>query len=219
MASMMSRSSCVRLMAVSTATAVAVLTAISRTPLDLDIMLAMAIYTVAATCRRPVAVAALVGTETVLICGLIVAAASIRGPIDTAHSLLTAGALWFVGDSVRERRRYLAEEAALRQEKETERGRLAVREERVRIARELHDVVAHTLSVVTFQAGVGRRIGAARPAEALLALRAVEVTGRGALEELRRILGLLRDDDGEGPSLAPAPGVGDLGELAATIRT
>jgi signal transduction histidine kinase len=93
-----------------------------------------------------------------------------------------------------------------------------VREERVRIARELHDVVAHTLSVVTFQAGVGRKIAAARPAEALLALRAVEVTGRGALEELRRILGLLRDDDGEGPSLVPAPGVGDLGELAGTVR-
>ena len=79
-------------------------------------------------------------------------------------------------------------------------------------------MVAHTLSVVTFQAGVGRKIGANRPDQALTALRAVEVTGRGALEELRRILGLLRDDDGEGPSLAPAPGVGDLGELAGTVR-
>jgi signal transduction histidine kinase len=132
--------------------------------------------------------------------------------------VLTAGALWFVGDSVRERRRYRAEEAALRRQQETERGRLAVREERVRIARELHDVVAHTLSVVTFQAGVGRKVGATRPDQALTALRAVEVTGRGALEELRRILGLLRDDDGAGPSLAPAPGVGDLEELAAMVR-
>ena len=197
-------------------TAVAALTALGRGQLDMDIMLGMAIYTVAADSRRPIAVAALVGTETVLIFGLIAAAAGARGPADTAHSLLAAGALWFVGDSVRERRRYLAEEAALRQEQEAERGRLAVREERVRIARELHDVVAHTLSVVTFQAGVGRKIAAARPAEALLALRAVEVTSRGALEELRRILGLLRDDDGEGPSLVPAPGVGDLEELAGT---
>jgi signal transduction histidine kinase len=87
-----------------------------------------------------------------------------------------------------------------------------------RFARELHDVVAHTLSVVTFQAGVGRKVGTARPAEALLALRAVEVTGRGALEELRRILGLLRDDDGEGASLVPAPGTADLGELADAVR-
>jgi signal transduction histidine kinase len=213
-------------------TAVAVLTALGRAQLDLDIMLAMASYTVAATSRRPVAVAALVGTETGLIIGLIAAAAGTRGPVDTAHSVLTAGALWFVGDSVRERRRYRAEEAALRQQQEaqrqqqevqrqqqeTERGRLAVREERVRIARELHDVVAHTLSVVTFQAGVGRKIGATRPDQALTALRAVELTGRGALEELRRILGLLRDDDGAGPSLAPAPGVGDLEELAGTVR-
>ena len=97
-------------------------------------------------------------------------------------------------------------------------GRQAVREERIRIARELHDVVAHSLSVVTVQARVGRRIGATRPAEALLALRAVEVTGRGALEELRRILGLLRDDHAEAPSLVPAPGIGDLGELAPTVR-
>ena len=194
--------------------AVAVLTALGRAQLDMDIMLGMAIYTVAVTSRRPVAVAALIGTEAVLICGLIAAAAGAHGPADTAHSLLTAGALWFVGDSVRERRRYLA---ACR-EQEAERGRIAVREERVRIARELHDVVAHTLSVVTFQAGVGRKIAAARPAEALLALRAVEVTGRSALEELRRILGLLRDDDGEAPSLVPAPGVGDLEELARTVR-
>jgi signal transduction histidine kinase len=212
--------------------AVAALTALGRGELDMDIMLGMAIYAVAVTSPRPVAVAALVGTETVLICGLIAAAAGAHGPSDTAHSLLAAGALWFVGDSVRERRRYLAEEAALRQEQEAERqqqevqrqqqeaerGRLAVREERVRIARELHDVVAHTLSVVTFQAGVGRKIASVRPAEALPALRAVEVTGRGALEELRRILGLLRDDDGDGPSLIPAPGVGDLEELASSVR-
>ena len=195
-------------------TAVAALTALGRAELDMDIMLGMAIYTVAVTSRRPVSVAALVGTETVLICGLIAASAGAHGPADTAHSLLAAGALWFVGDSVRERRRYLA---ACR-EQEAEHGRLAVREERVRIARELHDVVAHTLSVVTFQAGVGRKIGATRPAEALVALRAVEVTGRSALEELRRILGLLRDDHAEAPSLVPAPGVGDLGELARTVR-
>ena len=199
------------------ATAVATLTALGRAELDMDITLGMAIYTVAVTCRRPVAVAALVGTETVLTGGLIAASAGARGPVDTVHSLLAAGALWFVGDSVRERRRYLAACREQEAERQADHGRLAVREERVRIARELHDVVAHTLSVVTFQAGVGRKIGATRPAEALLALQAVEVTGRSALEELRRILGLLRDD-GEAPSLVPAPGVGDLEDLAGTVR-
>jgi hypothetical protein len=89
------------------ATAVATLTALGRAELDMDITLGMAIYTVAVTCRRPVAVAALVGTETVLTGGLIAASAGPHGPVDTVHSLLAAGALWFVGDSVRERRRYL----------------------------------------------------------------------------------------------------------------
>ena len=200
------------------AAAASALTAVGRAPLDVDIMLGMAAYMAAVRSSRLVAVAALVGTELIIGAGLIAATATAHGQGDTTHSMLAAGAMWFVGYGVRQRRRYLAAEQAQRQRAEAERGRLAVREERVRIARELHDVVAHTLSVVTFQAGVGRKVGATRPAEALLALRAVEVTGRGALEELRRILGLLRDDEGEQPSLAPAPGVSDLGELAATVR-
>jgi signal transduction histidine kinase len=197
--------------------AIAALTAIGRAGLDLDIMLGLAIYLVAVRSRRPAAIAALIGTEAAIACGIIAAAATGHGQTDTAHSMLAAGALWFTGDGVRERRRYLAEQAAQRQRAAAQREQVAVREERVRIARELHDVVAHTLSVVTFQAGIGRKVGAARPDQALLALRSVEVTGRGALEELRRILGLLRDDT-EGPSLAPAPGIGDLDELAENVR-
>jgi signal transduction histidine kinase len=198
--------------------AAGVLTALGRAPLYVDIMLGMAAYMAAVRSSRLVALAALVGTELTLLAGLAAAAAAGHSQADKLHSILAAGAMWFVGYGVRERRRYLAEEQAQRERAEAERGRLAVREERVRIARELHDVVAHTLSVVTFQAGVGRKVGAARPAEALLALRAVEVTGRGALEELRRILGLLRDDESEQPSLAPAPGIEDLDELADTVR-
>jgi len=184
--------------------------------------LGMAIYTAATHCRRQVAVAAAVVVEVAL--GAAVLAAFAMGhhtQLDPARGPLVAGALWFIGDSVRERRRYLAglaEQEAQRRRAEAERGRQAVREERVRIARELHDVVAHSLSVVTVQAGVGRKVGSGRPAEALRALRAVEVTGRSALEELRRILGLLRDDDAELVSLAPAPGLGELGELADSVR-
>ena len=113
----------------------------------------------------------------------------------------------------------LADQAEQRQLAEAERGRLAAREERVRIARELHDVVAHTLSMVTVQAGVGRKVGTHRPAEALRALRAVEVSGRAAVGEVRRILGLLRDDDTQRPSLNPVPGIGELAELAASVRS
>jgi signal transduction histidine kinase len=180
----------------------------------------MAVYAVTVRSRRPAAVAILVLTEVSLGAGLLVWAIPGLMLVDRVHALLAAGAIWFVADSVRERRRYLAglaEQAAQRQQAEAEAGRQAVRQERVRIARELHDVVAHSLGVVTVQAGVGRRIGATAPAEALRALRAVEVTGRSALEELRRILGLLRDDDTQ-PSLAPAPGIADLGELAEVVR-
>ena len=198
-----------------------VVTAFGRGTAVMDVTLCMAVYLVTVRSRRPAALAILVLTEVSLGAGLLFYAASDRMLVDRVHSLLAAGAIWFVADSVRERRRYLAglaEQAAQRQQAEAERNRQAVRQERVRIARELHDVVAHSLGVVTVQAGVGRRIGAAAPAEALRALRAVEVTGRSALEELRRILGLLRDDDAQQPSLAPAPGIADLGELAEVVR-
>ncbi len=197
-----------------------VLMAHGRVPNVVFVVLGMAVYTAAVRCRRKAAVAVLVVVELALGAAMLTAAAGARSQQDMARGLLVAAALWFVGDSVRERRRYLAglaEQAEQQQRAEAERSRQAVREERVRIARELHDVVAHSLSVVTVQAGVGRKIEAVRPGEALRALRAVEVTGRGALEELRRILGLLRDDE-QPPSLAPVPGIEDLEELADSVR-
>ena len=198
-----------------------VVIAFGRATAVMDVTLCMAVYTVTVRSRRPAALAILVLTEVSLAAGLLVYRAADLMFADRVHSLVAAGAIWFVADSVRERRRYLAglaEQAAQRRQAEAEANRRAVREERVRIARELHDVVAHTLGVVTVQAGVGRRIGTSAPAEALRALRAVEVTGRSALEELRRILGLLRDDETPQPSLAPAPGMADLDELAEVVR-
>jgi signal transduction histidine kinase len=103
---------------------------------------------------------------------------------------LAAG--WFIGDSVAARRRYmtgLAEQAERERAAEAERARQEVREERVRIARELHDVVAHTLAVMTVQAGVGRRLMAKRPEEAGAALESIEMIGRTAQDELRVVLG------------------------------
>ena len=197
------------------------LTVLGRAPVIVDLTLGMAAYTAAVRCRRAVAIAVLVVTELAFGGVLVTAASYSRSQTDAVRALLVAGALWFVGGSVRERRKYLAgraEQEAERRQAEAERSRQAIREERIRIARELHDVVAHSLSVVTVQAGVGRKVEAAHPGEALRALRAVEVTGRGALEEVRRILGLLREDDGEGPSLAPSPGLDDLDELANSVR-
>jgi signal transduction histidine kinase len=196
------------------------LTAAGRAPLIADGTIAMAVYTAAVLCRRATSLLLIIPTEIAFGALFLIAPDYSKTQTDAVRGLLMAGALWFVGSSVRARHSYLAglaDQAAQRQHAEAARSLQAVREERVRIARELHDVVAHSLSVVTVQAGVGRKVGPSQPAEALRALRAVELTGRGALEELRRILGLLRDD-AEAPSLSPTPGIEDLGELADSVR-
>jgi signal transduction histidine kinase len=91
--------------------------------------------------------------------------------------------------------------------------------ERLRIARELHDMVAHSIGIIAIQAGAGRRVFDARPAEARDALAAIEATSREALSGLRRMVtGLRRADPGPGPGqapLGPAPGLADLDRLAA----
>jgi signal transduction histidine kinase len=93
----------------------------------------------------------------------------------------------------------------------------AVEEERQRIARELHDVVAHSVSVMTVQAGAVRRLLTADQEREREALLTVEETGRTALAEMRRLLGMLRGAN-ESPSLAPQPGMSTLGILVEQIR-
>ena len=95
---------------------------------------------------------------------------------------------WFTGYIVRQRRRYavrLQDEAASK----------AVAEERLRIARELHDVVAHSMSVIAVQAGYGQYVIDTQPADARNALGAIQATSREALDEMRRMLGALRQAD------------------------
>jgi signal transduction histidine kinase len=141
---------------------------------------------------------------------------------DTAGLAIVASiAAWFVGDSVRARRTYvagLAEQTAQRQREILERAQRSVAEERLQIARELHDVVAHSLSVIAVQSGVGRHVIDEHPAQAKRALAAVEATSRDALTELRRMLGVLRHDDDRPASLIPAPGVASLAPLVEQVR-
>ncbi len=137
------------------------------------------------------------------------------------EGFLPLAAAWFVGDAVATRRQYqagLAEQAEREQAAEAERARREVREQRVRIAQELHDVVAHTLAVITVQAGVGRRLMAKRPEEASSALETIETIGRTAQEELRVVLGLLREEGATATELSPLPRLVDLKELVETIR-
>jgi signal transduction histidine kinase len=130
-----------------------------------------------------------------------------------------AGA-WTLGMAVRRQREQAEHMAELTAELERERAdhtRLAIAEERARIARELHDVVAHSVSVMTVQAGAERMaIGDERP-QTTEALSLIETTGRQALTEMRRLVGLMRRRD-EDPELAPTPTLAHLDALAEHLR-
>lgn len=130
---------------------------------------------------------------------------------------------WLLGDALRARRieARQREDEARRARRELELElRSVAQEERRQVARELHDIVAHTVSVMVVQAGAARKVVQRSPERADGALAAVETTGREAMAELRRFFGALDDEpDGEGPGgLAPQPGVASLGELVERVR-
>ena len=136
-------------------------------------------------------------------------------------TLLATAVAWLLGENQRNRRARIAslEERAARLEREREeRASQAVAEERLRIARELHDVVAHSMSVIAVQAGVGHHVIDSQPDQARAALAAIETTSRSALVEMRRLLGVLRPDGEPGSALAPAPGLSDVPDLVEQVR-
>jgi signal transduction histidine kinase len=116
--------------------------------------------------------------------------------------------VWYIGKRIRMR----AERAALLEQEQTAEAHRAVAEERTRIARELHDVVAHRVSLMTVQAGAARTVGSEDPQAALRAMEAVEHAGREALDELRHLLGVLRPK-ADCRSLGPQPGLADVARL------
>jgi signal transduction histidine kinase len=156
---------------------------------------------------------------------LMIVFVGLRDPEGAAGDYLFVLALqaiaWLIGFAFHERNRRAAQltERAERAERarETE-ARAAVAEERARIAREMHDVVAHSLSVMVVQAEAAEAMLDDDPERARRPLAAVQQTGRGALGELRRMLGLLRERADEGPSLAPQPGLAGVDELARQMR-
>ena len=131
---------------------------------------------------------------------------------------LSFGLAWLIGDNLRVRRAYTRQlegrAVELVHERE-ERAALAVADERARIARELHDVVAHHVSVMVVQSAGARRVLDVDPALARQALEAVEAAGRTALAEMRRMLEVLRTDDS---GVGPQPGLGELDRLISQVR-
>ena len=197
--------------------AAATITAMGHTWLMFGVPPGLALYFAAVGLPRPRSIALALAVASAL--GVAVAYSAFSVPTAQPASQVIelfvplAGA-WFIADSVAARWRYLAGLAA-----QAERERAAeVREERVRIAREMHDVLAHAIAVITVQAGVGRRLAGKHPEEAVLALGSIETIGRTAQDELRVVLGLLRDEEAGTAALAPAPRLIDLKDLADTVR-
>ena len=140
--------------------------------------------------------------------------------VHVAPALLLAWIPWYVGRRVRNRRDYLAllQDRAVRVEAERLRdAREAVAAERARIARELHDVVAHQVSMMTVQAGAAKTIARDDLEVAIDAMADVERAGRQTLGELRHLLGVLRPEAAAGDDLGPQPGLDDIGALVAEL--
>lgn len=192
-----------------------------------DFAMLAIVYTVAATGARW-------ASRTALAVGLCAAPlAQLRWPNDQTSLLgnlaivvfqtVPFALAWVLGDSNRTRRAYFAqlEERAARLEKEREaQAKVAVAAERARIARELHDVVAHNVSVMVVQADGAAYVLDAAPEQAKKALETISSTGRQALAEMRRLLGVLRTGEHkEVGEYVPQPDVEQMGELIEQCRT
>jgi signal transduction histidine kinase len=178
------------------------------------------VYTAAARCPRRVSLAGLAAAEAMLLVVWLVDPGTVGDGGTVAVDGAIMAAAWWLGDGARRRQEAIVaaqERAAELEAAREELARRAVTEERLRIARELHDVVAHSMSIIAVQSGVGVHVLDSQPEEARKALAAVEATSRQALVEMRRLLGVLRADTEPRGSLTPAPGLADVEALAAEV--
>lgn len=199
-------------------------------PITSDVAVLVVLYTLAAGRPRRISVPGLI----VCLAGSAVAAATWLPSAHVQWSWFELGAVtallffgppllaWLLGDSMRWRRGYYRalEERAARLEAERDaHAQVAAATERARIARELHDVVAHNVSVMVVQANGGAYALDSSPEQAREALAAISQTGRQALAEMRHLLGVLRTDSSEGgASLAPQPGLEQVTDLLRHCR-
>jgi signal transduction histidine kinase len=195
-------------------------------PIGSDLAVLVLIYTIAAYRPRRYAIVALaiclIGSAVAMLAWAPFRAIDMPGRVFFGAVVFGGSALisWVLGDSMRYRRGYYAalEDRAARLEAEQHaEAKIAAAAERARIARELHDVVAHHVSVMVVQAdGAGYAIRS-DPDRAAAALKAISGTGRQALTEMRRLLGVLRSADDQ-TALAPVPGLRELRELLDQAR-
>ncbi len=195
------------------AAAAATIATIASGAWPVPFQLAIAVFSLgaaqAAYARRVAAAAVAATVATLLVAGQELGT--------TAFHALFLAAAWFLGDSVGSRRAYVREieEKAARLEREREsEARRAVAEEQARIARELHDIVAHALSVIVVQAGAADDVFERAPGRARAAIRAIDAAARNALADLRRVLGTLQEE----VEYRPQPGLAALDGLIEQVR-
>jgi signal transduction histidine kinase len=186
----------------------------------LPIACMVALYTVASRTSRRVSLVAAVATALVIVALTVIGAQGLDvGGMISNFAIF--GIAYASGLYVKVRRAYTEQlelRAADAEEHRRREADQAVAAERLRIARELHDVVAHAMSVVAVQSGVAAHVIDQRPDEARSMLQNINATSREALNEMRRMLGVLRADDDAGAEMAPAPTLGDLRSLVASVE-
>lgn len=211
------------LAAFSVAVGLATLGSVIAAPIDgLAVVVpifAVAIYSVAAHASPPRAVTALAAS----MIAVVVATFAPQGPgtENLLFGTIIVGGPWLAGWLVRIRTDQAVALALRAQELErtqAEREQAAVAEERARIARELHDIIAHSVSVMTIQAGAIEEVVDREPEKARAAAGSIRRTGRRAQADLRRLLGLLREEDAGTDALSPQPGLAGLDALIASVR-
>ena len=178
-------------------------------------------FDIALHSRARVALATLIASAAVVTVSVSLQPSSVAVASTWIESELGILVAWLIGRNLRHRRARWAELQARAERLEREReeeARRAVTEERLRIARELHDVIAHSMSVIAVQSAVGNHVIDTQPTEARQALAAIEATSRSALTEMRRLLGVLRQEGEPRGSLTPAPGLADLASLVAQVQ-
>ncbi|MFF4414483.1 sensor histidine kinase [Streptosporangium sp. NPDC001559] len=171
--------------------------------------LAVALHAVALLEARGTATATLVSALAVIAAGSTIGSPSWAEAASTCgFAWLALGLAWTIGLAVREQRAYAAQAVARS-------AQAAATAERLRMARDVHDVVAHSMGLISMRAGIANHIAATHPEEASEALSIIEETSRKALADLRRLLGLLRDASGDRDG--PPYTLDSLRELVAAI--
>jgi signal transduction histidine kinase len=186
----------------------------------LAISVAIALYTVASHCPRRTTLTVYITLMLFLpvMFGIQDAGDLTAGDLISNFAIFGVAAAW--GDRKQVRNAYLEQlelRAADQERDRLEEANRAVTAERARIARELHDVVAHAMSVIAVQSGVGAHVAETHPEQAKQILATINEASRDALTEMRRLLGVLREDPDSPGELAPAPGLSGLDELAARV--